>query len=402
MREETPAKVSGYPAGVPAPHWHERKEFWVKLEADDAVNTDIVHFATGSDPSALAPVLKCHPPLYSEERTGENAITFGHLGRPCSTWLAWDRRGPGLFHTAKDQRTVHFRCFAGTASALDKLQVFADELVACGLDKVATAEMEDLEVAGRKEPTQDSYEGGPSQVYMRNLPRLFKAVFPWLGDAEATLSASEDEKRCYNQLREGGLRIMTAHGLMLALDWDGDKTTQLRAACRAVNDWLVAFDRTTVHPLLEKTGIDLYNAACHHMRHVCDMADKLWAEARIPIGRFSEQGNEHKNKDVKFELQDHSQNWLSPTLSTNKLASALTHISREMFQIKEVALRQKRPCKLCVRCDGGAERCTRWPACKDAPMKLPHWKEGKRCHHSEKYDPKPSANTIIKALEADV
>ena len=129
--------------------------------------------------------------------------------------------------------------------------------------------------------------------------------------------------------------------------------------------------------------------------HCCEVAEKLWSEDRIPIGRCSEQGNEHANALTKRQLNKKSACQRTTELSTNWLAVALKKLHRTMFQIKKQRYRKRDHCAKCRRECAGAG-CT---MCAKATSKLTHFAEGKRCWHSTKYVATPSRDDIRKAYE---
>ena len=130
------------------------------------------------------------------------------------------------------------------------------------------------------------------------------------------------------------------------------------------------------------------NSGYHNLFHVCEAAEMLWETARIPIGRFSEQGGEALNKDLKFWLEERTNNNRSTQLSTNMFFLALNNIWRDMFQPDFAGtkkIRARGQCSACLDCDSGKQRCATYPACKDAEVKLPHFRRGARCWHCDNY-----------------
>jgi hypothetical protein len=51
-----------------------------------------------------------------------------------------------------------------------------------------------------------------------------------------------------------------------------------RAAGRRLHYSLLGATKAAIHPRLDPDGKKLFNAACHNIWHVCDCADKLWAQ----------------------------------------------------------------------------------------------------------------------------
>ena len=74
----------------------------------------------------------------------------------------------------------------------------------------------------------------------------------------------------------------------------------------------------------------------------------------------------------------------------------MTHLSRDMFQVKQHTkpLRKAKPCTLCAACDGNCAKCL-----DVAVIKLTHYVECAKCHHSTKYNPQPTAASVLKALD---
>jgi hypothetical protein len=120
MRAEGPGAQGAIPA-------------WEPLEdvlADSPLHDDIIHFSTGTDPAAIAGILRCHPPLYHE--TAE--YTFGHVGVQCSPLVPMDQRSPGVWHVGNHHATMLFCAKSACANACDGddnivLQKFGDVLV---------------------------------------------------------------------------------------------------------------------------------------------------------------------------------------------------------------------------------------------------------------------------------
>ena len=386
LRQEGPAA-----AAAPAPQWERRQEPWVKMEDKDPVYEACVSFARNNHDDITA-ILACH--------SGSTQHTHGHLGPPCSPHIPWEHRCAGVFHTSLHHRNKLFVLFSELAHACgnDCLLTFATALVKIGLDDIGTEAMQALDVPGRQPSTRDAFDGPDSIVFMFMMPRLLATVFD-LNNPE--------QNRCAEQLGKGRKLIRDVHRLMLCLDWEAlgidDGPAQLRTASYKLCKWLREVTDTNTHGAARKDiGLAHFNSAFHNLRHICDLAELLWEKGRIPIGRFSEQGNEALNASLLYEMREHCNNNRTPDLKKNMFVLALQNIWRDNFQYLTEPLRKKMTCKACVRCAAG-QGCGRPQGdCKDpgkTPVRLDHAKECSKCPCSAKYNAQPKYDDIVTALD---
>ena len=413
MRAEGPRGQAGDAAAnavadskVKLPHWHKR-DAWVKKideHGDDKVHDQIVNFANGS--GDIKAILRMHNADGSDKPDFE---CFGHLGRPSDPNMPWHHRGAGVFHTSLHHRSVHFNLFAAIAKAHGQAHVIrlCNVLVSMGVTGIATEGMKKLSVIGRQPAPSDAFDGPSSIGYMYNLPTMIATVFTRQG-------SDPQEAKSAEQLLRGHRLMRDQHKLMLCLDFNAaDSTTQvaglgsdgpvqLRAASRKLSDWLLGVKGSNTHSSLapKHEGAALYNSSFHNLSHICDMADLLWDEYKISIGKFSEQGSEAINKLLKKEFNGHCNNHRFPRLADNMFAVAAQNIWRQMFQYPDTRMRACMRCQLCSTCDAD-NPCPRFPQCSavNSPVRLSHDKAGKLCPHHSSYTGHMKYEDISTALD---
>ena len=382
----------------PEPRWTEPERYWVD-PGDDGLGTEIYHavrdFATAKNQEprpSVREVLEFHPPLFHDTVIG----TKGHIGPPTQRFLPWTHKCPGVFHVALHHRSQFFKLFAEAAAACGKygpLFKLAKALIVIGCDNIKTKAMDGLTVPGRRQPCSEDFNGPYSVCFVYNVPLLLRTAFA------AGLGGRTDphERDCAETMLEGWKLMREVHRLMLSLRWEGvaDGPAELRTAAGKFFAWFCGVTRDNTHPLLNVSGEQFLrkSQSFHDMYHICQHAEFLWREGKIPIGRTSEQGNEAANKYLEAELGDKGNNHYFGE-SDNDLWRCMTKLHRRQFQANDDPVRAEQSCSLCRRCTPDCreeDRCTRWPKCVpghpefDCPVQLPHKQVGRRCWHCADY-----------------
>lgn len=92
---------------------------------------------------------------------------------------------------------------------------------------------------------------------------------------------------------------------------------------------------------------------------------------------------------MKYWLEERSNNNRSSKLSTNMFFLALNNVWRDMFQPNCAGtkrIRAQGQCSACHDCDSGKKRCAIYPACKDAKVKLAHFRKDNMSEATKRHE----------------